>query len=256
MGNNADNVSYGKPKIGGAIFVAPLGTILPTNVSSELAAACECVGYISDDGYSNDNSPDTGEIKAWGGDTVLNTQNGRPDTFKWKMIEINVPVLKMIYGDDNVSVDSSGNIAIHASTQELVGHVYVIDHMLKGGKAKRTVIPNGTITSIGTITYKDNEAIGYETTISAVPDANGFTHHEYIAGDSTPSYTVSFNTDGGSEIANQKVRSGNGAIQPASPTKEGNVFAGWYADSELTTVYVFGTPVTANTTIYAKWEVE
>lgn len=256
MGNNADNVTYVKPKIGGAIHVAPLGTIVPTDVSSELSDAYECVGYISEDGYTNDNSPETGEVKAWGGDTVLNTQNGRPDTFKWKMIEVNESVLKVVYGEDNVVVGSNGNIAIHASTQELLGHVYVIDQMLKGGRARRTVIPNGNLIQLGTITNKDNEAIGYETTISAIPDANGYTHHEYIAGDSTPSYTVSFNTDGGSEIANQKVRSGNGAIQPASPTKEGNVFAGWYADSELTTVYVFGTPVTANTTIYAKWEAE
>lgn len=32
------------------------------------------------------------------------------------------------------------------------------------------------------IVYKDDDAIGYETTLSAVPDANGQTHYEYIKG--------------------------------------------------------------------------
>ena len=32
------------------------------------------------------------------------------------------------------------------------------------------------------IVYKDDDAIGYETTLSAVPDAEGQTHYEYIKG--------------------------------------------------------------------------
>lgn len=37
-------------------------------------------------------------------------------------------------------------------------------------------------TEVGDIVYKDDDAIGYETTLSAVPDANGQTHYEYIKG--------------------------------------------------------------------------
>ncbi len=66
--------------------------------------------------------------------------------------------------------------------------------------------------------------------------------------------TVSFNTDGGSEVESQTVAEGALAEQPADPTKEGYTFAGWYADEELTSEYDFSTPVTAATTIYAKWE--
>ena len=66
-------------------------------------------------------------------------------------------------------------------------------------------------------------------------------------------YTVTFETNGGSEIEAQTVTSGETASEPTAPTLEGYGFAGWYSDSDLTSEFSFDTAITADITLYAKW---
>lgn len=183
MGNKASNVTAGKPKISGAIYKAPLGTALPNSVTDALTGFV-CLGYVSEDGVSNDNSPESSTIKAWGGDTVLALQTDRPDTFTYALIEaMNEDVLKVVYGDTNVSVDANGNISVKATAEQLPGLSWVIDMVLRDGRAKRIVIPEGTLTNLATINYNDTDAVAYGITITATPDEDGGSHYEYIAGE-------------------------------------------------------------------------
>lgn len=195
--NNASYVSAGKPKVGGAIFVAPLGTTLPTDATSDLNAAFENVGYISEDGYTNSNSAETDAIKAWGGDNVYNTLTDKPDTFQWAMIEAgNKTVLKTVYGDDNVTGDLTTGLTVRANSQEAMEKAIVIDTVLRGNILKRTVIPRAQLTELGDIVYKDDELVAYETTFSAHPDEaiQYDTHREYLVNASSNSAPAD-NTD-------------------------------------------------------------
>lgn len=68
--------------------------------------------------------------------------------------------------------------------------------------------------------------------------------------------TVSFDTDGGTEIPDQSIISGGKATKPADPTKTGYTFEGWYEDELFTTAFDFTAAITEDTTIFAKFEVE
>ena len=64
-------------------------------------------------------------------------------------------------------------------------------------------------------------------------------------------YTVIFNSDGGSNVSNQIVKSGSTVSQPANPTKDGYTFLGWYSNGSK---WNFATPITGDVTLTAKWE--
>lgn len=184
MANTATNVSVGKPKVGGAIYNAPLGTTLPTDATTELTNTYKCLGYVSEDGLTNSNSPSSEQIKAWGGDTVLTTFTDREDTFQFKLLEVlSVDVLKAVYGADKVSGTISTGLTVRANSADIAASVWVFDMVMTGGNLKRIVIPNGKLSELGDIVYRDNEAIGYEMTIQAMPGDSTFdydTHKEYI----------------------------------------------------------------------------
>lgn len=179
---NVDNVSTGKPKIGGAVYRAPIGTTLPTDASTALSGAFVEMGYISDDGVVNSNSPSTEKIKAWGGQVVLIVSTEKPDTFQLTFIEaLNSNVLETVYGVNNVTVDAvNGKISVKANADALEDYVYVIEQRLKGGALERIVIPQGELSALGDIVYKDDTAIGYQVTLDAMPNASGDNHYAYI----------------------------------------------------------------------------
>lgn len=69
----------------------------------------------------------------------------------------------------------------------------------------------------------------------------------------TTRYTISFETNGGSEMSSQRVTRNAVAKEPSAPTKDGFDFDGWYTDKELKTKYDFSSKVTKSITLYAKW---
>lgn len=182
MQNNSSNVSTGKPKVGGAIFLAPKGTAVPTNATTALAGAFVNLGYVSEDGLTNNVATDTNDVKAWGGNTVLTEQTSYKETFSFGLIETKEASLAAYYGAENVEVDGSGNITVHHNAKTLEEGVAVVETVLADGRIKRTVIPHAKMADrSGDITFNDGDPITYPIVWDAAPDATGDTARDFIA---------------------------------------------------------------------------
>lgn len=69
----------------------------------------------------------------------------------------------------------------------------------------------------------------------------------------TETFTVTFDSNGGSAVEEQQVEAGEVAKEPNAPTRDEYVFTGWYTDNACTTLYNFDQGVQSNLTLYAGW---
>lgn len=97
-----------------------------------------------------------------------------------------------------------------------------------------------------------DEAV-YDTWFDAVYAPSGSGPEPGPSPEPGTTFTVTFDSDGGSEVEPQTVEEGQTATEPEAPTKEGYTFSGWLLEGEE---YDFSTPVTADITLTAYWETE
>lgn len=175
------NVSTGKPSVSGGIWIADSGTTPPTDATTALGGSFTALGYVSEDGLVNSNSPESDTGKAWGGDIVITYQTEKSDTFQFTLIgSKDVDVLEAVYGSANVSGTLSNGITVTANATEAEEHVWVFEMVMRDNTYKRIVVPAGKVTEVGDITYTDQDIVGYELTVQAFPDSSNNTHYEYI----------------------------------------------------------------------------
>lgn len=181
--SNKANVSVAKPKAGGAVFVAPAGTALPTDAKTALPDAFKCMGCISEDGVTQSQDMDSEDIQDWEGNVVESPKKSFAETYRMTFIEhMNADVLGFVYGEGNVVVPADGDAAIKVmhSGDDRDEVVMVVDTVLKGKKLDRLVIPRAKCGEIGDVPRKRDELIAYEATVKALSDDAGKTAYEYI----------------------------------------------------------------------------
>ncbi|MGM9971511.1 MAG: InlB B-repeat-containing protein, partial [Anaeroplasmataceae bacterium] len=137
---------------------------------------------------------------------------------------------------------------------------FTVTYVINGHGQAQDSLTN--VTSLPT-TLPELSEVGYEfkgwytdeaLTTEAVAGATITTNTTLYAKWNINTYTISFNTNGGSAVADQRVNYNEAASAPTSPTKTGYRFVGWYSDSSLNTAYDFSDSVTSSITLYAKWE--
>jgi len=124
-------------------------------------------------------------------------------------------------------------------------------------------IYKGTVENTGTITGGTfyDAVTNRKASLSFMTEAgtiSGGTFYGSIVNEGGPEQVadsakvaVTFNTDGGTSVAEEKVLRGQKMSKPAAPTKSGYTFTGW---EDANGAYDFNTPVIAPLTLTARWE--
>lgn len=185
MAQTASNVVVAKPKVTGGVWVAPVGTALPTTETATLNVAFKTPGYITDDGLTRTEDRDTDEIHAWGGDTIFVTLNGVDAKLEVAFAEyLNAETQKLIYGDAQVVVTagtpSAGTkTAITGKLGTLSPKKSWVVEVFSGTATGRLVFPIAQVSEVAEVSYKDDELAARGVTASLFPDSSGNYFYEY-----------------------------------------------------------------------------
>ena len=169
---------------------------------------------------------------------------------------------------DKITV--TADTTVTAIWEDIPATLYTITFNANGGSVTpetATTTADGKLTSLptptrsGSYTFKSwytASSGGTQVTTDTVFNADITIYAQWTytgggGGRSTSRYTVSFESNGGSKVANQTVTRNSVMKEPTAPTKENFDFDGWYSDKELKTKYDFSAKVTKSFTLYAKW---
>ncbi|WP_077597873.1 phage tail tube protein [Olsenella urininfantis] len=177
--NSTDNVSSTKGVRGGYIFVAPVGTKLPTDFKTALGPEFKVLGFISADGYAESVESDSEDMVDMNGDLMDSPQTSRVETATLTLAEIKATTLKLMYGDENVT-DKAGVITVKHNGNSGGTWAIVLDLLLKNDRKWRKVVPLFQCSELGDMTLAVGELAARELTAKYLTDESGNTCYDYI----------------------------------------------------------------------------
>ena len=189
---NRANVLVGAPdvKAAGGMLIGPSAPAIanyPKDAEEPIAVLQERLGlkpggFITEDGISKTVDRSTEKIKDWNGDTVVIVQSDHSVTLKLTFMEsANAEVLKIIAGDNNVTISEDGkNITVVDNADELPHRA--LDAEIKGAAESRIRLfaPDAQATEVGDVNFVRSGVIQYEVTFECFPDDDTNKLYQYI----------------------------------------------------------------------------
>ena len=188
-----------------------------------------------------------GSKEEWGKISISPISGGTKDVFEKATIHYNSQ-MPPVTTDYTVSFDLNYTGATGAPAPQPVA---------SGGKATPPTVPTRTDYTFGGW-YKEaacTNAWNFDTEVTEnITLYAKWTKTGGEKPENKDTYTVTFNSQGGSAVEKQTVEKDGKVKKPGAPTRSGYTFGGWYTDKDCKTEWKFETDtVTGDVTLYAKW---
>jgi hypothetical protein len=167
----------------GELFLAPLGTALPSTASAALASDYVGHGYTTDDGVVLSKSVEREGVPAWQSSTpVRYLVTGQEFTIQTTFLQSNAEIVKLWLGSgdfDGTTPDWSTDVPIDPVGQQFVLCLEWKDDAL----TSRLLVPKVEITETGDVTLARTEATAFPVTFGALAPESGTVLAQWLTND-------------------------------------------------------------------------
>lgn len=185
---NTRNVAAAKPFAGGGIYKAVIGTALPTDATTALAAAYKPLGYVGEDGIAPTIDTSVEKIKAFGGDVVAMLLSDESRSFAFTLLEVfSQDVNEFVWGSANVVVTPATlTTGTKLAVQDKGGkpdQCVLVFELKHGQKRRRLVVPQADPVVTGEEPYTDGGLTAYSLEAEAIKNVAGVRVFDYMEND-------------------------------------------------------------------------
>jgi hypothetical protein len=166
----------------GAIYMSTIGAAVPTNATAAWSTAWKDLGYMNEDGFTENPSLDSEEIKAWqSGAIVRKVITGSGLDFSFTAIETNLNTLDLFYPGSTIAAVTGppAETKVTINLPVAVDKAFGFD-VVDGTDRIRIIVPKARLTDRGEVNYVNGAPIAYPYTLSVEPDNAGVLAIKYI----------------------------------------------------------------------------
>lgn len=168
MALNPDNVRVGAGD-NGHVYIAPIGSTAPTDLTTAWAAAWVDLGYLNDDGVEMEYSTDVEDIMAWQSlNPIRKVLTSVDMTLAFTAIELKARAITAYFPDSTITEVTAGTVwrldipSAPGPAEYAFGFEW---H--DGAVTNRVVIPRGEVTDRESVNFQRGEPVGLGMTVSA-----------------------------------------------------------------------------------------
>ncbi|AXH49656.1 hypothetical protein [Gordonia alkanivorans] len=130
------------------------------------------LGYISDDGVTEGRDEDNQEFVPWQENSAIRYEITKSVvTFEFTLWQSTLATAGFYYGvsADDMLVNADGSVFFDESGKPDVTQHKLVLTVVDGSRARRTCLAAAQVTERGEVTYKSDEMIGYNVTVTGFP---------------------------------------------------------------------------------------
>lgn len=157
----------------GQVFVAPVGTVMPTDVTTALGVAFVGLGYTTPDGVTLSPTQDTNDVSAWQSFYPIDRRvTSRDFSISFSLLQVNKETFKLTFGGGTWTT-ATGTHKFTPPAAEEIDYRAAIVELVDGANTTRVLVPKVMVSDPGAIQVRRSDPASVDITLGLVTTGSG-----------------------------------------------------------------------------------